>query len=100
MTAPAYDPRQPYGIGNGITVRDNLRLSAVIDGAMRYCRKDLGRMMSDFDYCSECPLLMSCVSQVKQEEDAHSDHDGENARRRAEVAAIRAETRARGGHEI
>ena len=79
MTVPAYDPRQPFGVGNGVEVRDNLPRFAP-------CTCDI--------LLRECP---SCIA-AQDWLDAHTDPDGENAQRRAEVATIRAETRARGGH--
>ena len=81
-------------------VTDNPRLSAIIKRSMRACRKDLGRMLADFDYCEVCPLLDICVAQEREEKDqdeSRLDHDGDNAQARAEQARIRAETKARGG---
>ena len=68
VTAPAYDPRKPYGIGNGAECHTSRLIDAVLHAA-------------DPD-----------------DDDDALDPDGENTQRRAEVATIRAETRARGGH--
>lgn len=38
-----------------------------IQSAMRECRDDTDRQMSDVDYCDGCPLLKPCVDQKRLE---------------------------------
>ena len=126
MTAPAYDPaRGPYGVGNGVEVRDNKPHRDMMYPECVRCCQQQNRVSAamiqrrlHIGYSRAFALVEDMgnhgvttgpdeqgVRKLKPEFTLELfggtfDTDGENAQRRAEVATIRAETRARGGHEI
>ena len=123
MTAPAYDPRKTFGIGNGVEVRDNparivdvvvsnlttyeLNLSRRlprINGDTRWRKKRLRKKFAKLDAVRFAPEIKAATDAIikRMEDDIMErviDPDGENAQRRAEVARLRLRTKEHGGHE-
>ena len=104
-----YDPRKPYGLGNGVTCRANrphamlttreiaeLGIGRVVcrDNPRAVCPCSCDTLMRE---CPSCKALADMYDIRSQHDDAHLDHDGENQERRREVARMKAETKEKGG---
>jgi len=63
-----------------VPVQAVVRLSWILESAMRQCRRDYTRQMADFDFCEVCPMLNCCISQEKAEKPNTERHAPSGAR--------------------